>query len=254
MEHFEKEGNMVSEIETEGAVSESKDGAVLEAGEGAEEQPDGLDAKIEAAVAAKMASETTRLERHFQSVADRQIARVNLEANRRVQLAQQQVSARERKLLELDPESARDLKLADYEARDQYDQQNGVQAQRIQAEEAFVEAFTTAANELITSLGIDPKDKRLDWAENSVNYLDKMKRIQLSAAKIAKEDIKKAREEARLEERRNLGLDTVDDTPSSVPGGGRIWRTSEIARMSGEEYEKRYAEIALAESEGRIKK
>ena len=63
----------------------------------------------------------------------------------------------------------------------------------------FHQGFIARLNQFVTDLGIDPTDKRIDWAANAKNYLDAMERVQRSAAKIQKENTQAA--QSGLEER-----------------------------------------------------
>lgn len=122
------------------------------------------------------------------------------------------------------PDLAKDLELAESKEKLSHYQRGEVEQQMSQQRETFDKSFREQVTQFTTSLGLDPNDKRLDWADDvPYDYLAKMNRIQTSIAKIQKEETKKAQDtvsqqvkdiESKL--RKELGLDSVD---TSNPGG-----------------------------------
>ena len=126
--------------------------------------------------------------RELQSQQDRNKAEL-ARLERRAQLSEGQSSAALTHLRSTNPEVAKEFELAQLRAerdgRTTLEQEEGLAKQ--QAE--FHEKFHTNLNQFITNLGVDPKDKRIDWAEDSQDYLEAQQRILASAAVIQKENI-----------------------------------------------------------------
>ncbi len=172
------------------------------------------------AIRAELAQLVEDSKRQIQSAKDRARAEVE-SAQKRARIAESTYTATRQELGNLDPDSMTKLELARYkaaeQARIQAEQEEGVRLQQ----EAFHTQFNSSLMELITDMGLDPKDKRIDWATDAANYLDAQKRVLKSAVKIQKENIKTLEasipqklKEAEAKLRKDLGLDSVDTTTS----------------------------------------
>mgnify|MGYP001590950775 CR=1 FL=1 len=151
-----------------------------------------LNQKIAEAVAKAVTAETERARREIQSTKDKARAEVE-SAQRRAKLHEDTLGAVRSRLQTADPEVAKELELAELRAKDQargtFEQE---EAQR-QAQDAFLSDFYAAQTQFVESLGIDPKDKRIDWAGDASSPLEALKRIQTSVAGIQKETIQTLR-------------------------------------------------------------
>ena len=127
--------------------------------------------------------------RELQSAQDRNRAEI-AKQERRVRLAEGTLSAARTRLHTADPEAARELELtelrAEREGRLTVEQEEQMTQYKAEAFRKFDDQMT----QFITNLGIDPKDKRIDWAEDETNeLLVRQQRILDSAAKIQKDNI-----------------------------------------------------------------
>lgn len=177
---------------------------------------------------AKQTAEATELaKREIQSAKDK--ARREVEtALGRATFAEETTANIERGLGQLDPEQAELIKLkAEKAARDKAEAMGRLGQQR----EQFDQSFRSNMTQFITSAGLAPDDKRIDWAEDAPtgDYLARQQRILASVTKTQKEDAKTADEkrssefkdmEAKL--RKDLGLDSVDTSVAS--GVSTDWR------------------------------
>jgi hypothetical protein len=167
-----------------------------------------------------------KAQREIQSAKDRATAEV-ASAQRRARIAEATLTATQGKLKEVDPESMTSIELArvraELEARTQMDGEEVTQRQQ----EEFRRQFKTSLEEVVVDLGVDVKDSRIDWAEDSTNYLEAQKRVLKSVGKIRKEqdnqvlqkEVERRSKEAEMKLRKSLGLDTVDvANPQGVPG------------------------------------
>lgn len=93
-----------------------------------------------------------------------------------------------RKLTEVDPEAAKDAELTtlrdDKATRLTADQVE--EARRVQTE--YATKLTTSLNAHIEALGIDPKDERIDWANDAKDFIEGRTKFDASIAKIIKEE------------------------------------------------------------------
>jgi hypothetical protein len=118
------------------------------------------------------------------------------EALRRAELAERTLAEYEG-TFENDPDKA---ELAKYRAKEKAETVVGAGAQKRQALDAFDKSFRNSLTQFITQAGVDPSDKRIDWAEEvQGDYLAKQSRILASVAKL-QADEKKAADE-KLEQR-----------------------------------------------------
>jgi len=180
--------------------------------------------RIAQIVAEQVGIATDKAKGEIQSVKDK--ARVEVErATRRATEAEGAVGAYKSKLSEVDSETAATLRLAELEEKERfYKGRDATEAQRTQATQ-FDNAFVDSMNQFITSMGLDPTDKRIDWGTDATDYLSKQGKILASVSKISKETAKVAEEklDQKLKDeiaktRQDLGLDSVDTTTSAGVG------------------------------------
>lgn len=228
-------------------MAEEQKGAVSEAGAVSQEEPKVEEKPLtEASVAELVAREVAKASDHFQSIADKTIAIANKEARdarRKVEATEASSQAMKQQFLRLNPRAKQQLDLASSQARLQYyDSKEREEAQR-REQEAFTSQFYGNLKEDIVNRGIDPADKRIDWAEG-VNAFEAQKRVLASVAKIEKEDKvgwQKGLEQSIKDQFANLskqaGLDSVASTvskPTNTSGledivGGKNPREAKLA-------------------------
>jgi len=132
--------------------------------------------------------------RELQSQQDRNRAELS-RATRRAQIAENIVGSARTQLKDVDPDVAKELELAELRAREQgrmtMEQEESLARQQAEFHQGFIDRQT----KFLENLGIDPKDKRVDWASDAKDYLEAMERIQSSVATIQKETVSKANQE-----------------------------------------------------------
>ena len=197
-------------IQKEGAVSE---GAVSVPEKGVEQPL--TEERVAQLIADAVKGKSGEIERHFQSVSDKRVAQAEFRARQ----AEARHAAMASTLKGMRPEQVDKLRLADLDARDRFNAALEEEERQRQAVTTFDQSFNESITEHIKSLDIDPTDKRIDWAKDSSDYVEKQRRILASTAKISKENLPKKMSEiekgieARL--RKELGLDSVDTGASS---------------------------------------
>ena len=158
-----------------------------------------------------------------QSVADKSRYEVE-QALKRATTAEQTLLHMKGSLKDVDPDTLKDLELAELRARVGISQGMEQEASIRQQQTDFDQKFHTGVKTHIAELGIDPNDKRLDWADDAKDYLEKRQRIDGSIRKVIKENTEKEKEglsrqmkemEAKL--RQELGLDSVDTSNPVAP-------------------------------------
>lgn len=184
-----------------------------------------LNQKISEAVAKAVAEatvkETERSKREIQSAKDKAMAEVAA-AQRRARFAESTMDATRTRIKELDPDIAKEMELAEYRAKEQNRQAMEQQEQAAQYQADIVQQFHSQMNQLITGLGVDPIDKRIDWADDAPDLLTAQRRIQDSVVKIQKENIQTMQSgfEKRLKDleekakQANIEVNSVDTTVS----------------------------------------
>ena len=225
-------------------TEDKKEGAVSE-GTVSEETPkaDELDPKIAEMIADKVKAGVKEASEHFQAIADRDIRSHKKRADRAVGQARDSRAnvAAMRTAYRGAGASGQAVRLADQDFRDnQFAQQEQEETQREQLEK-FTEDFEANAKSLIEQFGIDPKDERINWGEDSSDFLQRQKLILTSVAKITesnqgafKEKLEKQLEDQNRQTRKDLGLDSAD---SSIPTGSKRLPTAEaIGEMSYKEW------------------
>lgn len=169
-----------------------------------------------------IAEQGNKWERHFQSVAGRQVA----EAQRGAKSIQAENAELRRRLTELDPGQADEMELAMYRSRDQSQASEGATDK---AREEFSRTYYGPFRETLVELGVNPDDDGVDWGMDAPTWESAHKRLLASATKILKEKAVKreaahrqALKDHEAKVRKDLGVDVVDNTP--LAGGGEGWR------------------------------
>ena len=149
----------------------------------------------------------------------------NRNAEKRARLAESRVSAYETSFKGLDEDTQKDIELAKLREQDKYYQSTTQEETQRQQEAAYYQRMNDSLSEEVKSWGVEPNDKRIDYASDAPDYFTGRKRFSDSLQKIIRDDQKKAEEkqtadfknlESKL--RKDLGLDSVDTTAGG--GGG----------------------------------
>ncbi len=158
--------------------------------------------------------------REMQGIKDREVA----EAQRRARFAEGESASYKSSFSNLDDETRKDLELAQLRSQvPQYQAFMRDEEQRKQAE-SYRQNLQGSLVEHVKALGIDPDDKRIDWAENETDFLVGRSKFDASMARILKE--KQGEAEKKLKDdfkglesqlRKDLGLDS--ETPAGIGGG-----------------------------------
>ena len=174
----------------------------------------------------QMAVQLAKLEEdstHWQSIADRDIKAARLEGKRfkrRAETAESQVNVFNQ-MVATNPQLASQVRAATTAAQSKAFRER---ENRDLAEQAKTDYFDKMTG-IIEKFGIDPNDKRLDLAEDAEDSIVATDRIMSSISTNMKEDAKKA-DEKRSQElkdfevriRKDLGVDSADNTASSGAG------------------------------------
>lgn len=177
------------------------------------------DFEARAAALVAQAKETGR--REMQSEKDREVSG----AIRRARELEIELSTMTDSFKNLDPETLKDIELQRYRGREISQRQLDAEEGNRQAVEATINQFYTNLSEHVKELGIDPTNKSLDWGNPAESLTVRQNKFLKSVAKVQK-DQSKVREDAisnRLKDetakmRKELGLESVDRTPSVASG------------------------------------
>ena len=145
---------------------------------------------VEAAekAAIKAATEAKEIgKRELQSAQDRNKAELQ-KAQRRAQLAESTLGAARKRVEQLDPEIAKELELVSYREKDKGLTVAEQEESAIRAQQEFHQRFQDGLTQFIKTSGIDPTDKRIDWATDAPNYLEAQTRVLNSVSKIQQEN------------------------------------------------------------------
>ncbi len=153
---------------------------------------------VEEATAKAVAAAKEIGRRELQSQQERNKAEMARIA-RRAQTAESVLGAARARIQSADPEVAKEMELAELRAKEQSHsvQEQEEIAARQQAE--FHSQFQSGLTQYAVTLGIDPKDNRIDWGDGAPNYLVAQQRVLDSLAKIQKENTQSA--QSALEKR-----------------------------------------------------
>lgn len=143
---------------------------------------------IEDKVAEAVARSTELARREIQSAKDRATAEVQT-ALRRATVAERTLSSAHTVVQGLDPDVARAMELAELRAKEDGRQAMEQEEAATRQQLEFHQQFQSNLTQFVTGLGIDPADKRIDWAGDAPNYLNAQQRVLDSVSKIQKENI-----------------------------------------------------------------
>ncbi len=160
--------------------------------------------------------------REMQSEKDREVA-VAIRRQRQLEAENASLNAG---FNTLDPETRQGMELEQYKARERSQKQLEAEETSRRVVEETVNQFTSNLSEYARDVGVDPTHKALDWGSPNESLTVRQNKFLKSVAKIQKEQTK-AKEDAistRLRDevakaRKELGLESVDQTPSAVTGG-----------------------------------
>lgn len=161
--------------------------------------------------------------REMQSIKDREVA----EVQRRQRLAEEETNVYKSSFSGLDEETQRDIELKRARSQVQFYQSAEQQETLRRQHEAYAQQLNAQLDAHLESLGIDKTDKRVDRAQDALDYLSGRSRFDASVARIIKENAKAAEvkwtssfKEMERKLRKELGLDSVDATISGGIGSG----------------------------------
>ena len=126
--------------------------------------------------------------RELQSQQDRnkmELARTE----RRARIAETRLGAARTQVRGLDPDLADKMELAELRAGQQGQTTLEQEEQMAQYQTEVVQKFHAQMNQFVTGLGVDPKDPKIDWAEDATDLLQKQQRILDSVTGIQKGNI-----------------------------------------------------------------
>ena len=199
--------------------------------------------------------------REGQSTKDKEVAA----ERRRAQQAEENLQVLRSRFQELEPDAAQALEAEELKGRVRtYEQREAAEAQQRQVAE-FDTVFHRNMGQFLDGLGIDTKDKRLDWGIDASDYLTRQQRILASVAKIQKDEKKSLEDRLSqrikdevLQARKDAGLESVDTSgPSGVPGLTSLTTEALEKRMNApdglEWFRKNEATIDKLAREGKIK-
>jgi len=172
--------------------------------------------------------------KELQSQQDRNRAELDRE-RKRAKFAEKQVTDIESSFGELDEDTRLKMELAKYKSRDKSIQEITQEEEVRKNQEAYTQRLNDTLVDHLKTLGIDPEDKRVDWAKDASDYLSGRSRFDASVAKILKDERtgleKKLMTEAEvrfkkleIDFRKEHGLDSVDTTTGSGIEGDDAFR------------------------------
>lgn len=191
--------------------------------------------------------------REMQGIKDREVG----EANRRARLAESRVTAYDTSFKGLDEETQKDVELARLRGESQYYQTFEQDEKQRREAELYGQRLMDSIVDSVKLLGIDPNDKRIDWAPTETDPLIARGKIDASVAQIVKDDAKVA--ETKLEERLlarieadnlknrvDAGLESHDKSASEGAGG------DSSSRIANPDYVITQEDIKQAKKDGII--
>jgi len=203
-----------------------------------------------------IAEQTEVAKREIQSAKDKAKAEVD-SAQRRARFAEDSLGRVRGRYENLDPEARQALEVEDLRAENlafkQRDQQGIIERQRAEEEQSLVQALM----EHLSDMGIDPNDKRIDWAIGATTRSEGLRKFNKSMAQITKEDVstnaQKVIQDAKdklAQERKEAGLDSTDEGTLSGVSGKKTFTQAQISDRKFWEANKE--DILKAQEDGRI--
>lgn len=182
------------------------------------------------------------MERKLQGTKDKAVSEARREAESRARLAEGKLGAYETSFATLDEDTRKEVELARLRGESAlYKQRDKEEATRTQ-QDAFSKELEGSLTSHLEALGIDPTDKRIDWANDAGDYLSGRGRFDASVAKILKADktktdkdledrLTQGAEERHRKDRAELGLDSI---PTGTPPGGGSEREKRLAQFTAD--------------------
>ncbi len=162
----------------------------------------------------KIAQITTSFKREMQSTKDKSVAEVE-RARRQAEETLRAIQS----MAGDDPDLQARIQVAAYQAQSRTAQQaQSEEAVRRNADE-FSQKYQDKVVKILKRFDVDPTDKRIDWAENETDRLERLDKITESAEKIFRSNLKANEEKSKKELakiKQELGIDSVD---TSAPTG-----------------------------------
>jgi hypothetical protein len=187
-------------------------------------------AEIEARSKAAIDKVTTDAQRAVREATER-INAVTGFHERRYKSLEAALRTAQGKLQELDPTAGDAVRLAQYETDAQMRQQQDVESMTQRQQQEHYTSVMTDLQTFVAENGIDIKDARIDWGDGARTYPELYRRVQVSVAKINKENVSKVQTEldAKLKEaetriKKELGFDSVDTTSPGGASGDQDYR------------------------------
>ena len=157
--------------------------------------------------------------REMQSIKDREVA----EISRKARQAEARLGAYDSNLANLDETTREAIETARLKGDNKYYQDILQEEENRKQQDAYFEQMSQSLRDEVTALGIDPNDKRIDYAREEGDYFKGRQRFTGSLSKILKtnqdafsKNLETQTKEIEMRLRKELGLDTV--IPSSGAG------------------------------------
>ena len=147
----------------------------------------------------------------------------NKAADRRARLAEQRVETYETSLSGVDEDTRNAIELARYREQEKYNQSESQRETQSEQDNAYYQRMNESVLIYLDNMGIPRDHKDLDWGQGSQDYIEARSRLDISVAKIMREEknVTEGKREQLFKEletklRGELNLDSVD----IPPGGG----------------------------------
>ena len=139
--------------------------------------------------------------REMQAIKDKELR----EVSRRARLAEGRARSYEASFETLDEDSRKEVELARYREQDKIYRTQAQEESAGQVQEATLNRLKESLDEEVKGWGLDPSDKRIDYAEDAKDYFEGRSRFTASVRKIVTEQRKVA--ESELEKRLTAKID-----------------------------------------------
>uniref|UniRef100_A0A6M3JB86 Uncharacterized protein n=1 Tax=viral metagenome TaxID=1070528 RepID=A0A6M3JB86_9ZZZZ len=162
--------------------------------------------------------------REMQAIKDREVG----EIKRKADLAERRAKSYETGFTDLDEDTRSRIETQKAKSELDFYKSREQEEETKKQQEAYFERLNQSLKDEVTALGVDPSDKRIDYAEDAKDYFDGRKRFSESLSKIIKSEkenlekslLSKADERFKALEtdfRKQHGLDSQDTTtPTGV--------------------------------------
>jgi AraC-like DNA-binding protein len=201
--------------------------------------------------------------RDIQSAKDRSLA----EMARQAKVADAMRQRARQTIIADNPELEEKIKLAEYEARDEASRSFELENENSARVTERAQQIQGSLLEMLSENGIDPKDPKVDWAQDTNDYATGLRRFNKSVSKILKE--KETQKEADLNKkladrekdtearvRKDLGFESVNIIGGSVPIEGIPTDINEFrawVKNNPDAYRKNRTKVQEMQKQGLIK-